>query len=90
MLDTWTVAKTNKTNGNRKPVRSLVERTNDQTTVIWVGDVPIGGIETVVMAGPCSVETSEQVMSTAFAVKRSGARRGIVHAQGGVPRCACC
>src|SRR5690349_2889174 len=43
-------------------------------TVVSVGDVRIGGDEVVVMAGPCSAETEEQVMATAAAVKRAGAK----------------
>ena len=43
-------------------------------TVIPVGDVRIGGDEVIVMAGPCSAENEEQVMSTAAAVKRAGAK----------------
>ncbi|CAI7996978.1 Phospho-2-dehydro-3-deoxyheptonate aldolase [Geodia barretti] len=39
-----------------------------------VGDVPVGGPEPVVMAGPCSVEDEEQMVSTAKAVKAAGAR----------------
>ncbi len=45
-----------------------------QGTVITVGDVRIGGDEVVVMAGPCSAETEEQVHATAAAVKRAGAK----------------
>lgn len=41
--------------------------------VVWVRDVPIGGDGAVVMAGPCSVESREQVTDTAFAVKACGA-----------------
>lgn len=43
-------------------------------TVIDVGGVVIGGNEVVVVAGPCSAEDEAQVMSTAAAVKRAGAR----------------
>src|SRR3954463_6876436 len=43
-------------------------------TIVRVGDVEIGGDELVVMAGPCSVESREQVLETAHAVKASGAR----------------
>jgi len=43
-------------------------------TIVRVGDVEIGGDELVVMAGPCSVESREQVLQTARAVKASGAR----------------
>ena len=43
-------------------------------TLVKVGDVTIGGDEVVVMAGPCSVESEEQILSTAHAVKAAGAR----------------
>lgn len=42
-------------------------------TLIQVGDVRIGGEEIVVMAGPCAVESRDQLLETAFAVKRAGA-----------------
>jgi 3-deoxy-7-phosphoheptulonate synthase len=42
-------------------------------TVVWVCDVPVGGNGAVVIAGPCSVESREQVMQTARAVKQAGA-----------------
>ncbi len=44
-----------------------------QDTVIKVGDNTIGGEELVVMAGPCAVESEEQVVETARAVKAAGA-----------------
>jgi 3-deoxy-7-phosphoheptulonate synthase len=43
-------------------------------TVVTVGDVRIGGDEVIVMAGPCSAETEEQVNTTAAAVKKAGAK----------------
>jgi 3-deoxy-7-phosphoheptulonate synthase len=43
-------------------------------TVIHVGDLRIGGDEVIVMAGPCSAESEEQVESSAAAVKRAGAK----------------
>jgi 3-deoxy-7-phosphoheptulonate synthase len=43
-------------------------------TVIHVGDVAIGADEFIVMAGPCSVESLDQVLRTAHAVKAAGAR----------------
>ena len=43
-------------------------------TVFDVGDVRIGGDEVIVMAGPCSAETDEQVNATASAVKRAGGK----------------
>jgi 3-deoxy-7-phosphoheptulonate synthase len=45
-----------------------------QGTVITLGDVRIGGDEVVVMAGPCSAETEEQVHASAAAVRRAGAK----------------
>ena len=74
MLDTWVVAKTNGNgNGNGKAAASLVAKKHDERTVVWVGDIPIGGADVVVMAGPCSVESREQVTRTAFAVRQHGA-----------------
>ncbi len=43
-------------------------------TVITIGDVRLGGDEVIVMAGPCSAESDEQVQATAAAVKRAGAK----------------
>ncbi|HEX7862098.1 MAG TPA: 3-deoxy-7-phosphoheptulonate synthase [Verrucomicrobiae bacterium] len=37
-------------------------------------DVVIGGDEIIVMAGPCSVETEKQLLTTAHAVKKAGAK----------------
>src|SRR5688500_10242465 len=37
-------------------------------------DIVIGGDEVVVMAGPCSVESEKQLLTTAEAVKKAGAR----------------
>src|SRR5829696_4117550 len=69
MLDTWTIGKKNE---STTPL-SLASRTTDDTTIIWVGDVPIGGDCAAVMAGPCSVESRDQMMRTAFAVRDNGA-----------------
>lgn len=43
-------------------------------SVIDVAGVKIGGTEVVVIAGPCSVETEEQVITTAQTVKAAGAK----------------
>ncbi|MCX6552977.1 MAG: 3-deoxy-7-phosphoheptulonate synthase, partial [Acidobacteria bacterium] len=45
-----------------------------QGTVVLLDDVRIGGDEVIVMAGPCSAESEEQVHGTAAAVKRAGAK----------------
>jgi len=53
----------------------LASRTyKSENTVVTVGDVRIGGEEVIVMAGPCSAESEEQVEQTAAAVKRAGAK----------------
>jgi 3-deoxy-7-phosphoheptulonate synthase len=71
------IVKTLMVNGNGhaapKGTLPLVTREPQQKSVVLVGRIPIGGIDAVVMAGPCSVETREQVTTTALSVKRSGA-----------------
>jgi 3-deoxy-7-phosphoheptulonate synthase len=54
----------------------LASRTfKPENSVIAIGeDLRIGGDEVVVMAGPCSAETEEQVEASAAAVKRAGAK----------------
>jgi len=42
-------------------------------TVVKIGDVEIGGDRLVVIAGPCSVETEDQILETAKTVKEAGA-----------------
>jgi 3-deoxy-7-phosphoheptulonate synthase len=44
-----------------------------ERTVVDVGGVQIGGDELVVIAGPCSVESREQILDTARALKAAGA-----------------
>jgi 3-deoxy-7-phosphoheptulonate synthase len=39
-----------------------------------MGEVRVGGDEVIVMAGPCSAETEEQVDATAAAVRKAGAK----------------
>nr|MBA3886187.1 3-deoxy-7-phosphoheptulonate synthase [Acidobacteriota bacterium] len=53
----------------------LASRTfRPENTVITIGDVRIGGDEVIVMAGPCSAESEEQVEASAAAVRRAGAK----------------
>jgi 3-deoxy-7-phosphoheptulonate synthase len=44
-----------------------------QGTVVRVGDIDIGGDRVVVMAGPCSVESQEQIAEIAAMVAEAGA-----------------
>jgi 3-deoxy-7-phosphoheptulonate synthase len=53
----------------------LASRTfKPESTVITLDEVRIGGDEVIVMAGPCSAESEEQVEATAASVKRAGAK----------------
>lgn len=47
------------------------KRTN---TVVMSGDLAIGNKEIVVMAGPCSVETEQQILACALTAKEAGAK----------------
>ncbi len=66
--------------------RQVIPNTNHQTgprlvsrdskpegTIVEVQGIPIGGKEIVVMAGPCAVETLEQLTETAKSVRAGGA-----------------
>ncbi|HEY0796481.1 MAG TPA: 3-deoxy-7-phosphoheptulonate synthase [Acidisarcina sp.] len=46
----------------------------DGTVITFANGVTIGGDEVVVMAGPCSVESREQIFTSAEAVKASGGK----------------
>ncbi len=53
----------------------LASRTfKPDNTVIVIDELRIGGDEVIVMAGPCSAETEEQVEATASAVRAAGAK----------------
>jgi 3-deoxy-7-phosphoheptulonate synthase len=56
-----------------KPYKLASREFHPQDTIIEINGVAIGGNEIVVMAGPCAVESEEQLMSTAHAVKAAGA-----------------
>ncbi len=45
-----------------------------QDTVVNLGDVPLGGQDVVVLAGPCAIESREQLWEAAAAVKEAGAK----------------
>jgi 3-deoxy-7-phosphoheptulonate synthase len=55
------------------PFKLVSKQTSSGRTRVEVGGVVIGGEEAVVIAGPCSVESREQLFSTARAVKAAGA-----------------
>ncbi|MBI3600913.1 MAG: 3-deoxy-7-phosphoheptulonate synthase [Nitrospinae bacterium] len=56
-----------------KPYKLASREVKTENTVITVKGVKIGGEKIVVIAGPCSVESREQLMETARAVKEAGA-----------------
>jgi 3-deoxy-7-phosphoheptulonate synthase len=55
------------------PFKLVSREVKEEDTVIDVGGVPLGGNTLAVMAGPCSVESREQVLEAAHAVKAAGA-----------------
>jgi len=57
-----------------QPFKLVSREVKRQRSAIQVGDVTIGDGGFVVMAGPCSVEGYEQLISTAEAVAASGAK----------------
>src|SRR5215475_11665556 len=56
-----------------QPFKLVSRQTRPDPTVVDVGGVKIGGDKVVVIAGPCSVESREQLLETARGVKRAGA-----------------
>jgi 3-deoxy-7-phosphoheptulonate synthase len=56
-----------------QPFKLVSRQTRPQVSVVDVGGVKIGGPEVVVIAGPCSVESRQQMLETAEGVKRAGA-----------------
>lgn len=57
-----------------QPFKLVSREVKPEDTVIDVGGVPLGGKALAIMAGPCSVETREQILEAAHAVKAAGAR----------------
>src|SRR4029079_2687145 len=44
-----------------------------EDSIVKVGDVPVGGRELTIVAGPCAVESMEQTLIVARAIKAAGA-----------------
>ncbi len=57
-----------------KPYKLVAYEFRGTPSLVNVGDVPVGGKEVVIMSGPCSVESREQITSIARDVKKAGAR----------------
>jgi 3-deoxy-7-phosphoheptulonate synthase len=56
-----------------KPYKLCSREFHPEDTRVEVGGVTIGGEEVVVIAGPCAVESEQQLLETAKAVKAAGA-----------------
>ncbi len=56
-----------------EPYKQANRKFHPKDTVIEIGDVKIGGGHFAMIAGPCSVESEEQIIEVAQAVKASGA-----------------
>jgi len=57
-----------------QPFKLVSREVKPEDTVIDVGGAILGGPAIAVMAGPCSVESREQILEAAHAVKAAGAR----------------
>jgi 3-deoxy-7-phosphoheptulonate synthase len=62
---------------SRKEIRILSRegkpKWREKTRPVMVGSVAVGGDRPVVIAGPCAVESREQILKAALAVKKAGA-----------------
>ena len=58
----------------QEPYKKASRSFHPEDTVIDINGIKIGGGNVVVMAGPCSVENREQIISIAKSVKESGAK----------------
>ena len=57
-----------------EPFKQANRKFHPNDTIIEIGDVRIGGGYFAMIAGPCSVESEEQIIDVAKAVKASGAQ----------------
>jgi 3-deoxy-7-phosphoheptulonate synthase len=57
-----------------KPYKLVAHEFRQTASLIQVGGVTIGGPQVVVISGPCSVESRDQIVSIASEVKKAGAR----------------
>src|ERR1035438_9061082 len=57
-----------------RPDPAFTNSESPDDTVIPVGNLLIGGGGFLVMAGPCSVESADQITTTARAVREAGAQ----------------
>ncbi|RKO66490.1 3-deoxy-7-phosphoheptulonate synthase [Desulfofundulus salinus] len=56
-----------------KPYKLVSREAREENTVVRVGHVAIGGSQLAVIAGPCAVESREQLLAAAHMVQQAGA-----------------
>jgi len=56
------------------PYKLAGRQMHERNTIVKIGDVSFGGDELQVMAGPCAVESREQILEVAEMVKAGGAK----------------
>ena len=56
-----------------EPFKCCNRKFHPEDMIVEIGDVKVGGGHFVVIAGPCSVESEEQIVAVARAVKAAGA-----------------
>jgi 3-deoxy-7-phosphoheptulonate synthase len=57
----------------QEPYKACNRQFHPEDTIVEAGNVKIGGNHVQIIAGPCSVENEDQIISTAEAVKKAGA-----------------
>ena len=56
-----------------EPFKQVNRKFHPLDTVVEIGEVKVGGGNFAMIAGPCSVESEEQIIEVAMAVKKAGA-----------------
>jgi len=56
-----------------RPFKRASREFHPQNTLVTIGDVVVGGNEIVLIAGPCAVESRDQMLGIAEAAKEQGA-----------------
>lgn len=57
-----------------KPYKLVTRDFRRENTVIQIGDASFGGDDLAIIAGPCAIESRDQALTIAEAVRRSGAK----------------
>ena len=56
------------------PYKMVSRVVKNTPTVIQIGDAKIGGDEITIIAGPCAIESEEQLVQTALGLKKNGVK----------------